>query len=359
MRVSKPCGDARDAGASDHYVSGRDADVSGHWVSDLDLAPLISVVIPCYNQAHYLGEAIESVLAQTDPHYEIIVVDDGSTDTTSEVASRYPDVRCVRQSNAGLSAARNAGLKASRGQFLVFLDADDRLLADALQSGLNCFQGDPECVFVSGHYRHINADGSARMQFPQRQLEVGPYQTLLQRNYIGMHATVMYRRQIFEIVGGFATSLQSCEDYDMYLRIVRNHSVRRHDRIVAEYRSHDASMSMDAARMLRGVMATLAAQWRYINGDPAHVRAYRTGIRINRRSVRVPLISYLRGSLQARRWPQAGRFLWTLARYLLVWLHAVWLDACLSVRLIFGKSPPADSAQPARQAVRQAKSPDS
>jgi glycosyltransferase involved in cell wall biosynthesis len=315
-------------------------------VSDRDLAaPLISVIIPCYNQAHFLGEAIESVLAQTYPHHEIIVVDDGSTDATSEVASSYSAVRCVRQRNAGLSAARNAGVKASRGQFLVFLDADDRLLADALQSGLNCFQGYPECVFVSGHYRHINADGSARLQFPQRQLEIDPYETLLQRNYIGMHATVMYRRQIFEIVGGFATSLQSCEDYDMYLRIVRKHSVRRHDRIVAEYRSHEASMSMDAARMLRGVMAALAAQWRYINGDPVQVRAYRTGIRINRRSVRFPLLSYLRSSLQAGRWSQAGRFLWKLAGYLLVWMSAVWLDARLSARLIFGKWPPANSGE--------------
>ena len=319
------------------------------------VGPLISVIIPCYNQAHFLGEAVESVLAQTYPYYEIIVVDDGSTDATSEVAASYPSVRCVRQRNAGLSAARNAGVKASRGQFLVFLDADDRLLADALDSGLNCFQSHPECVFVSGHYRHINADGSARFQFPQRQLEIDPYQTLLQRNYIGMHATVMYRRQIFEIVGGFATSLQCCEDYDMYLRIVREHSVCRHDRIVAEYRSHEASMSMDAARMLRGVMAALAAQWRYINGDPAQVRAYRTGIRINRRSVRVPLISYLRDSLRARRWLQTGQFLWKLARYLLVWLSAVWLDICLSVRLFFGRLPPANAGE----AAQQAKSPDS
>jgi hypothetical protein len=231
----------------------------------------------------------------------------------------------------------------SRGQFLVFLDSDDRLLADALQSGLNCFQGHPECVFVSGHYRHINADGSAGLQFPQRQLEFDAYQTLLQRNYIGMHATVMYRRQILEIVGGFATSLQSCEDYDMYLRIVRNHSVRRHDRIVAEYRSHDASMSMDAARMLRGVMAALARQWRYINSDPVQVRAYRAGIRTNRRSVRFPLLSYLRSNLKAKRWSQAGQLLLTLAKYLPVWLSAVWLDTRLSVRLILGKQPLASS----------------
>jgi glycosyltransferase involved in cell wall biosynthesis len=307
------------------------------------VAPLISIIIPCYNQAHFLGEAVESVLAQTYPHYEIIVVDDGSTDATSEVASSYPAVRCVRQRNAGLSAARNAGVKVSHGQFLVFLDADDRLLPDALQSGLNCFQGHPECVFVSGHYRHINADGSAGLQFPQRQLKIDPYQTLLQRNYIGMHATVMYRRQIFDIVGGFTTSLQSCEDYDMYLRIVREHSVRRHDRIVAEYRSHEGSMSMDAARMLRGVMAALDAQWFYINEDPEHVRAYRAGIRNNRRSVRFPLHDYLRRSLKAHRWSEAGPLLLKVARYLPVWLSAVWLDTCLSVRLIFGRQPPRSS----------------
>jgi cellulose synthase/poly-beta-1,6-N-acetylglucosamine synthase-like glycosyltransferase len=73
-------------------------------------AGVVTVVIPCYNQAHFLGEAVESVLAQTYPRHEIIVVDDGSTDETSEVASRYPGVRLIRQENGGLSAARNAGL---------------------------------------------------------------------------------------------------------------------------------------------------------------------------------------------------------------------------------------------------------
>ena len=319
---------------------------SVRWESGQDLAaPLVSIIIPCYNQAQFLGEAIESGRAQTYPHHEIIVVDDGSTDATSEVAASYPAVRCVRQRNAGLSAARNAGVRASRGQFLVFLDADDRLLAEALQSGLNCFEGHPDCAFVSGHFRYIDADGSVRLQFPQQQLEFDPYQTLLHRNYISMHATVMYRRRIVEAVGGFTTSLQSCEDYDMYLRIVRMHDVRRHDRVVAEYRSHAGSMSMDPARMLRGVMATLAAQWRYIDGDPVRVRAYRTGIRNNRGSVRLPLLGYLRRSLEAGRWLQAGSLLWRLARYVLVWVSAVWLDARLTLRLLFGKRSPVNSGE--------------
>src|ERR687894_2072239 len=99
---------------------------------------LVTVVIPCYNQAHFLGEAIESVLSQTYPHFEIVVVDDGSTDNTSEVASGYPPdkVRLIRQENKGLSAARNAGLGRSGGEYVVFLDSDDRLLAEALEVGV-------------------------------------------------------------------------------------------------------------------------------------------------------------------------------------------------------------------------------
>src|SRR3712207_5573157 len=120
-----------------------------------DNTPLVSVVIPCYKQAHFLGEAIESVLAQSYPHFEVVVVDDGSTDNTSEVAARYPGVRCVRQDNQGLAAARNSGLAHSKGEYLLFLDADDRLLPHALEVGVERLEAHPECAFVSGRYRNI------------------------------------------------------------------------------------------------------------------------------------------------------------------------------------------------------------
>src|SRR5829696_2931566 len=112
-------------------------------------APLVSVVVPCYNQARFLGEAIESVLAQSHPLFEVVVVDDGSTDDTSEVAARYPGVRLVRQENRGLSGARNAGLARSRGEYVVFLDADDRLLPGALEAGVERLGANPQCAFVS------------------------------------------------------------------------------------------------------------------------------------------------------------------------------------------------------------------
>src|SRR5215204_1328714 len=123
-------------------------------------AALVSVVIPCYNQAHFLGEAIESVLAQSYPNFEIIVVDDGSPDNTSEVAASYPRVRLVRQENQGLSAARNSGLARSEGEYVVFLDADDRLLPGALQAGLECFEAHPKCAFVYGRCSRIRRDGT-------------------------------------------------------------------------------------------------------------------------------------------------------------------------------------------------------
>src|SRR5215213_4115846 len=124
------------------------------------VARLVSVVIPCYNLAHFLGEAIESVLAQSYPNFEIIVVDDGSPDNTSEVAARYPGVRLVRQENQGLSGARNAGLARSEGEYVVFLDADDRLLPEALEAHLEHLKAHPECAFVSGRLKRIAADGS-------------------------------------------------------------------------------------------------------------------------------------------------------------------------------------------------------
>src|ERR687889_2943029 len=125
-----------------------------------DAVPLVSVVIPCYNQAHFLGEAIESVLAQSYPNFEIIVVDDGSMDDTSEVAGSYPKVRLVRQENQGPSGARNAGLARSEGEYVVCLDADDRLLPEALKTGLKHLEAHPECAFVHGHYRHITVEGA-------------------------------------------------------------------------------------------------------------------------------------------------------------------------------------------------------
>src|SRR5204863_2461379 len=123
-------------------------------------APLTSIVIPCYNQAHFLPEAIESALSQTHRPIEVIVVDDGSPDNAAEVVARYPHVRYVRQENQGLGGARNAGFRVSKGEYIVFLDADDRLTPNALESHLACFAVHSEAGFVVGDIDQIARDGS-------------------------------------------------------------------------------------------------------------------------------------------------------------------------------------------------------
>src|SRR5438093_12919445 len=168
----------------------------------------VSVIIPCYNQAHFLHEAIESVLAQTYSTREIIVVNDGSTDSTAEVAGRYSAVRHIYQENAGPSAARNTGLKETSGEYLVFLDADDRLLPEALEIGVDCLRQHPECAFASGFCRLII--GSLLSSPKQLHVVRDHYLELLRGNYIWCPGSVIYRRTAFEVVKGFDISLGPC-----------------------------------------------------------------------------------------------------------------------------------------------------
>lgn len=243
---------------------------------------LVSIVIPCYNHAQYLGEAIESALNQTHLSREVIVVNDGSTDDSAQVAARYHEVRCINQTNQGLPAALNKGLHASRGAYLVFLDADDRLLPDALESNLACLSEHPTSVFVFGRSRHIAPDGTPIGQESDACLDKDSandfYESLLRFNIIGMHATVMYRREIFQMVGDFDATLAACEDYQIYLRIARRFPVACHHNLIAEYRQHDDNMSGNPGRMLKYALKVLRAQRPHIKGNTRYERAYRQGV---------------------------------------------------------------------------------
>jgi peptidoglycan/xylan/chitin deacetylase (PgdA/CDA1 family) len=238
-------------------------------------APRVSVVIPCYAQARYLPEAIESVVRQTYPHLEAVVVDDGSPDNASEVAARYPGVRVVRQENAGLSAARNTGLSQTTGAYVVFLDADDRLLPNAVADGLTAFAAHPEAALVAG--RHLVLEPTGPRLAPAVEFEADAYAALLRRNVVGMHAAVMYQRVALQAVGGFDRSLGSCEDYDLLLRIACRMPVAAHESVVAEYRWQRDSLSRDSGLMRGSALRVLARQQASIGGDRARREAYEAG----------------------------------------------------------------------------------
>lgn len=281
-----------------------------------DRIPLVSVVIICYNHGHFLAEAIESVLEQTIGDVELIVVDDGSTDDTPAVAARYPSIRYLRQRNQGMSAARNAGLRVSRGRYVSFLDADDRLLPEALTEGAICLREHPECAFVSGRYRMITADGEPIPTDPPPDVPEDHYRVLLERNYIGMHATVLFRKEALESVSGFDRSMRACDDYEIYLRIARHRPVYCHDRTVAEYRCHGANTSLNWRLMLRSTLRPLRAQWRHVKGNTELEAAYRKGVLHWQRRYGRPLLVEILGSLRdPEKWLSAALGLGTLLRH--------------------------------------------
>ena len=277
--------------------------------------PLVSVVIPCYRQAHFLDEAIESVLAQSYPHLELVLVDDGSSDNTAAIAATYPGVRYIRQKNAGLSGARNTGLRHSLGAYLVFLDADDRLLPNALEAGLQCFASHPESAFVYGHSRFVAFDGSP---MPARQpvhVEGDYYLALLRNCPIAAPGSVMYRREIFELVDGFDTSLSPAADYDLYYRVARQFPIRCHEQTIVEFRRHDTNMTRGYERMLKYNLTALRAQWKYVRGNGERREAYRAGIRFWKHVHGHLVVRAFRASIGAKQWKHAIQGLWALLRF--------------------------------------------
>lgn len=212
----------------------------------------MSVVIPLYNLRHFVEEAIESALAQTLPPgaVEIVVVDDGSTDGSAEVAQRYASRICyVRQENRGLPAARNAGVRASHAPFLTFLDADDRILPEKLAAQLEVFATRPDVGVVYTGWRYIDERG---VPFPERgwpTLEGDVLSHLLLGNLVHPHLPLVRRRDI-ERVGGFDERLGPAADWDMWIRLaglgLRWACV---DRPLAEYRIRRDAMHQDVDGM--------------------------------------------------------------------------------------------------------------
>ncbi|WP_266202598.1 glycosyltransferase [Pontibacter kalidii] len=240
-------------------------------------SPLVSVIIPCYNHGHYLHEAIDSVRQQTYPALEIIVVDDGSTDNTATVAQAARPLTYIYQENKGLSAARNTGIRHSKGEFLVFLDADDCLYPDAVAVNAGLLLENSALAFVSGSYT-LFFPSTNQVQPVVRQVEGNHYQHLLRGNYIGMHAAVMFRRWVFDNFM-YDTSLKACEDYDLYLRVTRRHPVLHHGHLMAVYRQHGTNMSGDSKLMLQTTLQVLAWQQQHLQ-NTIEQAAYRDGINI-------------------------------------------------------------------------------
>lgn len=211
-----------------------------------------SVIVPCFNAARTLRQAIESALSQTHPDTEVVVVDDGSTDESASIAESYGDrVVLVRQTNRGLSAARNAGVVASSGEYLTLLDADDLLLPQCVARRVEMLRHNPELGLVAGYYLEIDAEGQPRDRLPElrRTGSLAPFRQAVRRNW-GPPVGWTFRREAFERCGGFDPLLRSCEDWDFVIRVATSYAIGYDPEPHTLYRISPGQMSSNFERML-------------------------------------------------------------------------------------------------------------
>lgn len=221
---------------------------------------LIAVVIPAYNLARYLPEAVESVLAQTVPpdQLEVLVIDDGSTDATAAVASRFaPRVRYIRQTNRGLPATRNRGIRETTAPYVAFLDADDRLLPTKLADEVAVLESEPTIDIAYSGWYYIDERGERLPQHGWSRDEGDLLPRLLLGNVIHPHAALV-RRSILEASGGFDETLTSVEDWDLWIRLsAAGARWRLVDHAALEYRVRRDGMHTNPGRMLSNRLRVL------------------------------------------------------------------------------------------------------
>ena len=244
----------------------------------------VSIIIPAFiatpEQSALLDETLCTVATQTCGDYEVIVVDDGSPLDVAAVVRRHRHAVSVRQPNAGPAAARNTGIEASRGEYLVFLDADDHLLPPALEVGLAALDAHPECEFTVGPREEMSFDGEPVPwvpAVPPRESEI--YAGLLAFDwYIIPPSSCMFRRDVVERVGGFRNPW-GADDLDFYLRVARaSRAWCYQSPAVTRYRRYSTSSSRDGERMLNSVREVYARQAFVVDGDPVLEPAFARGL---------------------------------------------------------------------------------
>ena len=173
--------------------------------------PLVSVIIPVYNGARFLRAALESVFAQTYPSFEVIVVDDGSSDDSGAIALNFPEVRYIRQENQGVAAARNHGIEAAQGEFFAFLDQDDVWTPEKLKLQIEHLLNNPELGYTLTHQQYFLEPGTPLPAWFRKELL-----TSVHTGWV--LGTLVVRRTAFEQVGNFATGYSAANDSDWFFR---------------------------------------------------------------------------------------------------------------------------------------------
>jgi len=232
--------------------------------------PTVSVIIPTFNRAHLVGRAIHSVLVQTYQDFEIIVVDDGSTDNTEKVIKSFndPRIRYVRhEKNKGGSAARNTGIKTARGKYIAFLDDDDEWLPEKLEKQINKFQTLPSIfgVVYSG-FSYVSENGEIISNvIPTLRGKV--YDNLLKENILGS-PTPLIKKNCFKKAGLFDETLPSCQDWDMWIRLSKYYYFDFVPDILAKHYVHRHRISANLNKRIAARKKLIKKYWADLSQRP-------------------------------------------------------------------------------------------
>ena len=219
--------------------------------------PAVSIIMPAYNVEPYVGDAIQSALAQTFTDFELIVVDDGSTDGTAQVVRALSPtdsrIKLVQQANRGLAGARNSALRASRGDFLALLDSDDLWEPAFLAEQLEILHTRPGVDIVTGNGWYLG--GAKHGQIARPESRPTPSLASIIGDEWSVFIMSVFRRHVYTAIGPFDESMRSNEDYDFWLRsAVAGFTFARNDTPLGHYRVRTDSLSASDVRMLRGIL---------------------------------------------------------------------------------------------------------
>jgi glycosyltransferase involved in cell wall biosynthesis len=214
----------------------------------------VSVVIPTYNRAHFLGKAIDSVLSQSYKNLEVIVIDDNSVDNTTELVSGYKDkrVKYVKNSaNRGCIRARNQGIEQAKGDYIQFLDSDDELFSSKFEKQLEHFQALPnEVGLIYCGFCYASGKTGQIIKYISPKLYGNVHNRLFEKNLFPIHAPII-RKECFEKCGIFDATLPACEDWDLWIRISRYYKFAFVPDILAKYNIHGKQKSTEVESVIR------------------------------------------------------------------------------------------------------------
>lgn len=292
------------------------------------MVPTVSVVIPVYNGASFLSQAIESVKAQTLREWELVIVNDGSIDSSGAIAQSYAAdgrIRVIHQSNGGVAAARNRGLAETGADtaLCTFLDADDYWQSDALSILCTALDRNPSMIAVRGLARYVSTrketvrDNEGEQLSRKAYVRVGPrlkaspavgkltLATLARRNVILSSGAVIIRQTVLRRVGAFDQIIAPVEDWDMWLRLCCLGEVGLVNKVVLNYRLHSANASLDSGKMLDASKQLFCKHLSMPGYSAEQVQLLRIGRRYRRLYALGQRYVLARKCLSQRHWAQA------------------------------------------------------